>query len=105
MAQTVAAEQLQLEDKLMEAQRLAEQHESAGELRRHREQVVAKLRTEWETMDFADKQELLRDVIDQWRRAGSSTPTARPAAIPAKPQSAPWSTTRLEPKPRQSPAA
>ncbi|HUF53982.1 MAG TPA: recombinase family protein [Dehalococcoidia bacterium] len=64
MAQTVAAEQLQLEDKLMEAQRLAEQHESEGEVRRHREQVVARLRTEWETLDFADKQDLLREVID-----------------------------------------
>lgn len=65
MAQTVAAEQLQLEDKLMEAQRLAEQHESEGELRRHREQVVSRLRTEWETLEFAEKQELLREVVDR----------------------------------------
>jgi site-specific DNA recombinase len=65
MAQTVAAEQLQLEDKLAEAQRLAEQHESEGELRRHREEILARLRTEWETMEFGDRQELLREVIDK----------------------------------------
>ena len=65
MAQTIAAEQLQIEDRLVATQRVAEQHETEGELRRHREEVVSRLRTEWQSMEFTVKQEHLREVVDQ----------------------------------------
>jgi hypothetical protein len=65
MAQTIAAEQLQIEDRLAETQRLAEQHESEGELRRHREDVINRLRTEWDSLEFGAKQEHLREVVER----------------------------------------
>ncbi len=65
MAQTIAAEQLQIEDRLVATQRVAEQHETEGELRRHREEVVSRLRTEWQSMEFTVKQEHLREVVDK----------------------------------------
>ncbi len=65
MAQTIAAEQLQIEDRLVATQRIAEQHETEGEIRRHREEVVNRLRTEWQSMEFTVKQEHLREVVDR----------------------------------------
>ncbi len=65
MAQTIAAEQLQIEDRLVAIQRIAEQYETEGELRRHREEVVNSLRTEWQSMEFTVKQEHLREVVDR----------------------------------------
>jgi len=65
LAQIVAAEQLQIEDRLSEAQRVAEQYETAGEMRRHREQIVGRLRNEWDTLEFGEKQDHLREVIDR----------------------------------------
>jgi len=65
MAQTVATEQLQIEDRLVATQRIAEQYETEGEIRRHREEVVNRLRTEWQSMEFTVKQEHLREVVDR----------------------------------------
>ncbi|HEY5640564.1 MAG TPA: recombinase family protein [Dehalococcoidia bacterium] len=65
MAQTIAAEQLQIEDRLVATQRIAEQHETEGELRKHREEVINRLRSEWDSMEFTAKQEHLREVIDR----------------------------------------
>ena len=65
MAQTVAVEQLEIEDRLVATQRIAEQYETEGELRRHREEVVNSLRTEWQSMEFTVKQEHLREVVDR----------------------------------------
>jgi len=65
MAQTVATEQLQIEDRLVATQRIAEQYETEGEIRRHREEVVTRLRTEWDSMEFTVKQENLREVVDR----------------------------------------
>jgi DNA invertase Pin-like site-specific DNA recombinase len=65
LAQTVAAEQLQIEDRLAETQRLAEQLETEGEMRRHREDVVNRLRTEWDSMEFSVRQEHLREAVER----------------------------------------
>jgi site-specific DNA recombinase len=65
MAQTIAVEQLEIEDRLVATQRVAQQYETEGELRRHREEVVNSLRTEWQSMEFTVKQEHLREVVDR----------------------------------------
>ena len=65
MAQAIAVEQLEIEDRLVATPRIAEQYESEGELRRHREEVVNSLRTEWQSMEFTVKQEHLREVVDR----------------------------------------
>ena len=65
MAQAIAVEQLQIEDRLVATQRIAEQYETEGEIRRHREEVVNSLRTEWQSMEFTVKQEHLREVVDR----------------------------------------
>lgn len=62
---TLASEQLQLEDKLTESHRLAQQLATEGERRRQREQVLQRLRGEWEEMPFAEKHELLRQALDR----------------------------------------
>jgi len=62
---TLASEQLQLEDKLAESHRLAQQQATEGERRRQREQVLQRLRGEWEEMPFAEKHELLRQALDR----------------------------------------
>ncbi len=62
---TLASEQLQLEDKLSESHRLAQQQVTEGERRQQRERVLQRLRGEWDAMPLAEKQELLREVLDR----------------------------------------
>ena len=65
MGQTGATEQRQSEGRLGATQSIAGQCATEGESRRQREEVVTRLRTEWESMEFTVKQENLREVVDR----------------------------------------
>jgi hypothetical protein len=62
---TIAGEQLQLEQRLQESQRLAEARASEAERRREREQVLRRLREEWDTLAFGERKDLIRGVLDR----------------------------------------
>jgi hypothetical protein len=65
LALVIAGEQLQVEERLHESHRVAEQRASEAERRRQREQVLRRLRTEWETLAFGDRRDLIRGVLDR----------------------------------------
>ena len=56
----LATQQLELEEGLVESQRLAQQQATEAERRRQREQLLTSLRDDWERQGFAQRQELLR---------------------------------------------
>lgn len=64
-AVAIATEQMQLEDRLVEANRAAHQHAGEEERRKGLEKTLRRLREEWDEMPFADKQELMRDAIER----------------------------------------
>lgn len=61
----LAAEQLQAEEALEETQRSLQQQTSKAERRRQRQKALARLRDEWDRLDFAQRRELLRELIDR----------------------------------------
>lgn len=61
----IAGEQLQIEERLHESHRVAEQRASEAERRRQREQVLGRLRDEWDTLAFGDRRDLIRGVLDR----------------------------------------
>jgi hypothetical protein len=61
----IAAEQLQLEERLVESRRLAELRASEAQRRRQREQVMRRLRDEWSILTFGQRRELIREVLDR----------------------------------------
>lgn len=61
----IAVQQLQLEDKLLEANRIAQQQEGEAERRRHVEGTIRRLREEWEDLPFEGRQDLLREGIER----------------------------------------
>ena len=65
LALGIAGEQLQLEERLHESHRLAELRASEAERRRRREQVLHRLRDEWDTLAFGDRRDLIRGVLDR----------------------------------------
>jgi hypothetical protein len=64
-AVAIATEQMQLEERLVEANRAA--HEQADEEQRRRglEKTLRRLRLEWDQLSFADKHELLRETVER----------------------------------------
>jgi DNA invertase Pin-like site-specific DNA recombinase len=64
-ALTIAGEQLQLEHRLNESQRIAEVRASEADRRREREQVLRRLREEWDTLAFGERKDLIRGVLDR----------------------------------------
>jgi site-specific DNA recombinase len=64
-ANQIATEQLDLEDRLMEAGQQAQKAASQEERRRQVERTLGRLRGEWESLEFSEKRDLLRDVIDR----------------------------------------
>jgi hypothetical protein len=64
-AMALATQQLQLEDKLFEAHRIALLQASEEERRRYIEKTLRKLREEWDELSFEDRQEQLRESIER----------------------------------------
>ena len=65
MALTIAAEQTQLEEQLVEYHRQAETQASEAQRRRQREQVMRRLRAEWNALPFGERRELIREVLER----------------------------------------
>jgi len=65
MALTIAAEQIQLEEQLLEYHRLAETRASEAERRRQREQVMRRLRADWNALPFGERRDLIREVLEK----------------------------------------
>jgi site-specific DNA recombinase len=65
MALGIAGEQLQLEERLLESHRLAQVRASESERRREREQVLRRLRDEWDTLAFGERKDLIRGILDR----------------------------------------
>jgi site-specific DNA recombinase len=61
----LATEQLHLEDRLADSQRLAQQHATEAERGHQRDQLAERLRSEWDELSFTDRQDLLRDLLDR----------------------------------------
>lgn len=64
-AVAIATEQMQLEDRLSEANRAAHQHAGEEERRKGIEKTLRRLREEWDELPFIEKQELMRDAIER----------------------------------------
>jgi hypothetical protein len=63
----LAEERLKVEEELRDSEWRAEHYASAAERRRTRNAALQLLVAEWETLDLNDKQQLLREMIDQVR--------------------------------------
>ncbi|HEU4758665.1 MAG TPA: recombinase family protein [Dehalococcoidia bacterium] len=61
----LASQQLELEEGLVESQRLAQQQATEAERRRQQEGLLASLEGDWERLTFGQRQELLREVLDR----------------------------------------
>jgi DNA invertase Pin-like site-specific DNA recombinase len=64
-AAALAAEQIQLEQKLSEYSRLARQAADDTERKKHRDSIVDRLRDTWTDLEFNERQELLRESIEK----------------------------------------
>ena len=62
---SLGAEQLRIEQKLVEAVRRSEQEASEKETRRERQKKLKSLRERWDDFAFEEKQDLLRDVLEK----------------------------------------
>ena len=65
LALSIAAEQLQLEEQLVESHRQSEMQASEAQRRRQREQVMRRLRADWSSLSFGDRRDLIREVLDR----------------------------------------
>lgn len=65
VALTIAAEQLELEDKLLQATRAAQIQASEEEHRQAVEKTLRRLREEWNDLSLRDKQDLLRESLER----------------------------------------
>ncbi len=61
----IAAEELSIEENLVEAQRLAQLQASEAERRRQKEQALARLRDEWERLPPEEQQALFRELLER----------------------------------------
>lgn len=59
----LANEQLQVEDHLVESNRMVHQQATASERRGRQETVLARLRDDWDGLSFDERQDLLRGVV------------------------------------------
>ncbi len=69
----LAEERLKVEEELRDAEWRAEHYASAVERRRTRNAALQLLVAEWETLPLNDKQQLLREMVDQVRVGKSGT--------------------------------
>jgi site-specific DNA recombinase len=65
MATAVATQQLQIEAKLLEASRMAEQQATEEERRRRVQKVLGRLHDDWNELPFDVRQELLREGLER----------------------------------------
>ncbi len=65
LGRTLAAEQLALEEKLAESQRLAQQEASEVQRKRQRERVLQRLRDDWLILSFAERRDLIREALER----------------------------------------
>jgi len=63
----LAEERLKIEEELRDSEWRAEHYASAAERRRTRNAALQLLVSEWETLELNDKQQLLREMVDQVR--------------------------------------
>jgi site-specific DNA recombinase len=61
----LGAEQLRIEQKLVDAARRSEREASEKETRRERQKKLKALRDRWDDFPFEEKQDLLRDVLEK----------------------------------------
>jgi hypothetical protein len=61
----LATQQLQLEEKLVEAARVAQLQASEEERRKYIEKSLRKLREDWDEMAFEERQEQLREGLER----------------------------------------
>lgn len=65
LALAIAAEQLEIEERLIESQHLVRLQANEAERKRERDELLRRLRNEWEALSFSDKQELLRRLLER----------------------------------------
>jgi DNA invertase Pin-like site-specific DNA recombinase len=65
LSMAVAADRLSLEETLEDTERRARQHATAADRRRQREWARERLFNEWDNLSFAERQELLRQVVER----------------------------------------
>ncbi len=65
LGSSIAGEQLQLEDKLLESHRLAELRVTEAQRQRQRDQVLRRLRDDWASLTFGERRELIRKALDR----------------------------------------
>lgn len=61
----LAAEQLELEERLVESHKVAELQASEEERRRQRDNLLQRLRENWSALPFGERRDLLRAVVDR----------------------------------------
>ncbi len=61
----LAAQQLELEQSLVDSQNLARQQATAAERRRQREGLLARLKDDWGRFSFSQRQDLLREILER----------------------------------------
>jgi site-specific DNA recombinase len=61
----LSAERLEIEERLVAAERRVDEQASVAARRRAQEQALLRLCDRWETLDFASRRSLLRDVVDR----------------------------------------
>jgi hypothetical protein len=64
-ATALATQQLEIEDKLLEATRMAHQQASEGERLKYVEKTLRRLREEWTELSFDDRRDLLREGLER----------------------------------------
>ena len=66
----LAEERLRVEEELRDAEWRAEHYASAAERRRMRNAALDLLVSQWETLSLVERQQLLRELVDQVRVGG-----------------------------------
>jgi hypothetical protein len=61
----LAQEQLEVEEAMAEAQRALQQQATQTERRRQHQRAYARVRGEWERLEFAQRRELIRELVDR----------------------------------------
>jgi site-specific DNA recombinase len=64
-AVAIATEQMQLEERLLEANRAAQEYAGEAQRRKLLEKTLRRLREEWDELPFAEKQELMREALER----------------------------------------
>ncbi|MEE8369857.1 MAG: recombinase family protein [Dehalococcoidia bacterium] len=65
LSMVLGTQQLELEERLAESQRLVQQEMTEAERKRHRHDLLLRLRDDWSRSPFPQRQELLRVLLDR----------------------------------------